>query len=134
MKELFRKLLPLLLMVAVAAAFTVPKKIQEHAAHRFGEPLFSHALPDQTRLIQADAGKDDRGDTMAALLLETDLTSEALVEFYSDLQYPPAETGEQVSLRAQPLDADSISALKQANLYTEGANYQFVFLCSRQNN
>ncbi len=131
MKETAKRFLPLVLMIAIMAAFLLPKRLQERAANQFGEPLFSHALPEGAKLIQQDAAKDDEGGTTAALLLQTDLTEEELLEFYSDRTYAPAEEGQTVTLRVKVLDENSIQALKQAKLYKEGAQYLFVYLYSK---
>ena len=131
MKELAKRLLPLLLMMAVLAAFLLPQRLKDRAAEKFGEPLFSHALPAESKLVQKDAATDDEGGTTAALLLQTDLSSEDLIAFYSDMEYPPAKEGQTVKLSCKALDDASIDALKQADLYEEGANYQFVYLYSK---
>lgn len=131
MKEISKKLLPLLLMLLILAAFLIPKKLESRAANAFGEPLFSHALPEGAKLVQQDAAKDKEGGTTAALLLQTDLSSEALETFYADISYPPAKDGQTVTLSAKPLDDASISALKQAKLYEEGSNYQFLYIYSK---
>ncbi len=131
MKETAKRFLPLILILVIMAAFLIPKRLQERVAEQFGEPLFSHALPEGAKLIQQDAAKDDEGGTTAALLLQTDLTEEALLEFYSDMTYAPAKEGQSVTLKVKPLDENSIQALKQAKLYEEGAQYQFVYLYSK---
>lgn len=130
-RELIKRLLPLLLMIAVLAAFLLPKKLEERAANQFGAPLFSHALPEDSELIQKDAGKNEDGSIMAAMILKTDLSSEELESFYGDTTYPPAEDGQTVTLNASALDDSSLEALKKAKLYEEGAYYQFVFLISK---
>ena len=130
-KEVIKRLLPALLIILVMAAFLLPNKLEERKANQFGEPLFSHALPQNTEIIQKDAGKNDDGSIMAALLLKTDLTSEELETFYGDTVYAPAEEGQAVTLSAKPLDENSLAALKQAKLYEDGASYQFVFLTSK---
>ena len=130
-KEVIKRLLPAFLMVAVMAAFLLPKKLEERNANQFGEPLFSHALPENAELIQKDSGKTDDGSIMAALLLKTDLTSEELELFYGDAVYAPAKEGQTVTLSAKALDENSLDALKKAKLYEDGASYQFVFLTSK---
>ena len=130
-KEVMKRLLPAFLMVAVMAAFLLPKKLEERNANQFGEPLFSHTLPENAELIQKDSGKTDDGSIMAALLLKTDLTSEELELFYGDAVYAPAKEGQTVTLSAKALDENSLDALKKAKLYEDGASYQFVFLTSK---
>ena len=130
-KEVIKRLLPAFLMVAVMAAFLLPKKLEERNANQFGEPLFSHTLPENAELIQKDSGKTDDGSIMAALLLKTDLTSEELELFYGDAVYAPAKEGQTVTLSAKALDENSLDALKKAKLYEDGASYQFVFLTSK---
>jgi len=130
-KELIKRLLPALLMIAVLAVFLLPGKLEERKANQFGEPLFSHTLPEGAELIQQDAGKTDDGSVMAAMILKTKMSSEELEAFYGDISYTPAEEGQAVTLNASPLDESSLAALKQAKLYEEGAVYQFVFLTSK---
>ena len=131
MKETAKRFLPLLIIIAVMAAFLVPKRLQEQAANQFGEPLFSHALPDGAKLIQQDAAKDKEGGTTAALLLQTDLTKEELLDFYGDMTFAPAKEGQTVALQVKTLDEGSMQALRQAKLYEEGAQYRFVYLYSK---
>ena len=45
MKEKLKMVLPILVMIAMLAAFLLPDKLEEMACHDFGEPLFTHALP-----------------------------------------------------------------------------------------
>lgn len=130
-KELIKRLLPALLMIVVLAVFLLPGKLEERKANQFGEPLFSHALPEGAELIQQDAGKTDDGSVMAAMILKTKMSSEELEAFYGDISYTPAEEGQAVTLNASPLDESSLAALKQAKLYEEDAVYQFVFLTSK---
>ena len=130
-KELIKRMLPAVLMIVVMAAFLLPGKLEDRVAEKFGEPLFSHALPNGAELIQNDAGKNDDGSIMAAMILKTDLSSDELEVFYGDTKYPPAKEGQTVILRCQPLDDNSITALKQAKLYEDGASYQFVFISSK---
>lgn len=131
MKEKIKGFVPLILLVAVLAVMWVPKKLEQRACDEFGKPLFTHALPENAVLVQKDAARDDDGGTTAALLLKTDLSSEALTAFYSDMVYPPAGEGQTVTLEAKALDESSLEALKQAKLYEEGASYQFVYLYSK---
>lgn len=131
MKETAKRFLPLLLMIAILAAFIIPKRLQDRAANQFGEPLYSHALPEGAKLVQKDAAKDKEGGTTAALLLQTDLNEDELLAFYSDTAYTPAEEGQTVSLNVKALDESSLQALKQAKLYEEGAQYWFVYLYSK---
>lgn len=131
LKEIAKRFLPLLLMLAVLAVFLLPQRLEDRAAEKFSEPLFSHALPEGAELIQQDAAKDDEGGTTAALLLKTDLSNEALHAFYNDVVYPPAEEGQTVELQVKALDEDSLAALKQAELYEDGASYHFVYLYSK---
>ena len=71
--------------------------------------------------------------TMATQILEFSQTPQQaqLEEFYSDVEYPPAEEGQGVTLAAKELDSASISALQQAGLYEEGKHYWFVYLVSQ---
>lgn len=131
MKEKIKNFLPILLMAAILTAFLLPKKLEQKACNDFGAPLFDHALPADTKVVQQSAVKDEEGGVTAALLLQTTLSSEELKAFYGDTDYPPMEEGQTVTLSAKPLDADSMEALKQAKLYEEGASYQFVYLYAK---
>lgn len=129
-KEILMRFVPLLIMLAVLAAFLLPGKLSDRRAEQFGKPLFSHTLPEGAKLIQKDAAENDDGSTMAALLLQTDLTPAELEAFYGDISYAPANEGETTSLSASALDESSLAALKQAKLYEDGASYCFVYLIS----
>lgn len=130
MKDKVRIIAPLVILLALLAAFLLPKYLENRAADQFGAPLFNHALPEDATLIQKDAAKTEEGGMMAALLLKTDLTSEALEAFYADVEAEPAQPGDTLILRAKALDESSVEALKQAKVYEEGASYQFVYLYS----
>lgn len=131
MKEKTMRFMPLVLLLVLAAVLLVPKWLEERACNAFAAPLYSHAVPEGAVLIEKAAAKDDDGGITAALLLETDLSSEELVQFYSDEDYPPAGEGQTVTLEAKELDESSIAAMKQAKLYEEGKQYQFVYLYSK---
>ena len=130
MKEKVRVLAPLVILLALLAAFLLPKYFENRAADQFGAPLSNHALPETATLIQKDAAKTEEGGIMAALLLKSDLTSEELEDFYADVEAEPAQPGDTLILRARELDESSVEALKQAKIYEEGASYQFVYLYS----
>ena len=131
MREKLKSFLPLILMIAVLAAFLLPQKLEERACNAFGAPLFEHALPEGAKLVQQAAAKADDGTVTAAIILQTELTSEVLEVFYADRDYPPMEEGQTVTLSAKALDQASLDALKEADLYEEGASYQFVYLYSK---
>lgn len=128
--EKLRLLAPLVVLLALVAVILVPKYLESKAADAFAEPLFSHALPAETKVIEQDAAKTDDGGMMAAMLLQTDLSSEELEAFYADVEAQPAREGDMVTLSAKALDESSLEALQQAKLYEEGAQYQFVYLYS----
>ena len=131
MKEDIKKWIPLLVLLVFLATIFVPRWVEERVCMKYGEPLFAHALPENTELISKDAAKDDAGGITAALLLKTDLTSEELEAFYSDLDCPPAEEGQTVTLTAKALSEDDLEVLQKAKLYEEGASYQFVYVYSK---
>ena len=114
----------------IAVAFG-PRWINQAVGMSFGEPLFEHPLPEDAILISKDAAKDDEGTITAAMLLQTDLTSEELEAFYADLECPPAKKGQTVSIQAKALTEEDLQVLKQAKLYEEGACYQFVYVYSK---
>lgn len=128
MKEKLKSFLPIIAMIAILTAFLLPGKLEERACNAFGAPLFEHTLPEGAKLVQQAAAKADDGTVTAAIILQTDLSSEVLENFYADREYPPMEEGQTVTLSAKALDESSINALKEAKLYEEGAAYQFVYL------
>ena len=131
MKENLMKWGPLLILVVFLMTIFVPRWMNERSAMKFGEPLFAHALPDDTTVISQDAAIDDNGGVTAAILLQTNLTSEELAAFYADVQCPPAKEGQTVTVEAKALTEDDLAVLKQAKLYEEGASYQFIYVYSR---
>lgn len=118
------------LALLVLAAVLLPKRLEERACNRFAEPLYSHALPADARLVQKSAVKDKSGGYTAAVILAADTTEEALVRFFGDIQYPPAKEGQSVTLAAKPLDENSLAALQKAGLQQAGESYWFVYIYS----
>ena len=100
--EKLRLLAPAIILLAFALVMLVPKYFEGKAADAFGAPLFEHALPADTEVIEQDAAKTNDGGMMAAMLLKTDLTSEELEAFYADVDAQPAEEGDVVTLSARP--------------------------------
>lgn len=131
MKEKWMKLVPLAVLLVFFATIFVPRWINERSAMKFGEPLFAHELPADTTVISQDGAKSDDGSVLAAMLLKTNLTSDELEAFYSDINCEPAEEGQTVSVLAKALTEEDLDVLKQAKLYEEGASYQFVYLQSK---
>ena len=120
----------LLLGLVLVAALVLPKRIEQKKVDAFAKALYTHAIPDGVTVIQRSAAKDDSGGCTAALIVATDLTQEALEQSYGDADYPPFRAGQAVTLKAKPLDADSLAALEQAGLKQEGKTYWFVYLYS----
>ena len=120
----------LILGLLIVAALVLPKRIEQRKVDAFAKALNAHAIPDGVTLIQRSAAKDDAGGCTAALIVATDLTQEELEQAYGDMDYPPFRAGQTVTLKAKPLDADSLAALEQAGLKKEGETYWFVYLYS----
>ena len=131
MKENLIKWGPLLVLLVFLMTIFVPRWMNERSAMKFGEPLFSHALPQDATVVSQDAAGDSNGGVTAAILLQTNLSSEELAAFYADVQCPPAKDGQIVTLEAKALNEDDLAVLKQAKLYEEGASYQFIYVYSR---
>ena len=51
MKQTLKRFIPLVLILLLMAAAMIPEKIQERKFQTFGEPLFSHALPEGSKLM-----------------------------------------------------------------------------------
>lgn len=121
------------LSLAVIWAIMLPKGLSNRKAEAFAQPFFSHAAPQGAEVLQQTATRqkeDGAYVTMATQILEFSQAPQQaqLEEFYSDVEYPPAEEGQGVTLAAKELDSASISALQQAGLYEEGKHYWFVYL------
>lgn len=130
-KQIVLSLLGLAALIALIGALMVFQQGQKAEAVAFGEPLFAHALPSGAQVVQQEAKRDDAGVMTAAMLLRWDGGSaEELLAFYSDTTYPPFEEGQTTHLQTRPLDEASIETLKRADLYTEGADYWFIWLTS----
>ena len=131
MKEKIMKWVPLLVLFVFLLTFFVPRWMNDRAAMTFGEPLFTHPLPNGAEIISQDGAVDEEGGVTAAILMKTDLTSEELQIHYTDLQCPPAKEGQVVTLEAKALTENDLEVLKQARVYEEGASYQFVYVYSK---
>ena len=120
-------------LAIIWVAFLLPAMGDKKVADAFAEPLFTHALPEGAEQVQqeADRSKTDGGKMTAAyLLLSADTTEDELYTFYNDVDYPPAQEGDTVTLHVQPLDDASLNALEQGGLDVEGKSYWFVYLVS----
>lgn len=120
----------MILGLLLLAAVLLPKRLEQRACDKFAKPLYSHALPEGSRLVQKSAAKGKSEDFTAALILATDLEKEELVAFFGDTEYPPAKKGQIVTLEAKPLDDGSLDALQQAGLQQAGEIYWFVYIYS----
>ncbi len=121
-------------LAIIWVAFLLPAMGDKKVADTFAEPLFTHALPEGAEQVQqeADRSKTDGGKMTAAyLLLSADATEDELYTFYNDVDYPPAQEGDTVTLHVQPLDDASLDALEQGGLDVEGKSYWFVYLVSQ---
>lgn len=121
-------------LAIIWVAFLLPAMGDKKVADAFAEPLFTHALPEGAEQVQqeADRSKTDGGKMTAAyLLLSADATEDELYTFYNDVDYPPAQEGDTVTLHVQPLDDASLDALEQGGLDVEGKSYWFVYLVSQ---
>jgi len=129
MKETLRRyILPAIAIIIVVGALTVESWLPELAGASYKKAMYSHPLPENTELLQKDIAMQAGGGIMTALLLETDLTSEELIAFYSDVVTQLQEQGKEVVLDAQALNEESLEAVKQAGAYEEDRGYQFVYL------
>lgn len=131
MNDTVRRLLPLVLLLALLAVLLVPKYMTGRTCQRFGQPLFEHPVPEGSEIVVTDADKDDAGVITAAMILKTDWTSEELEAFYEDLDCQPVKEGQTVCLEAKTLTEDDLAVLEKANVYEPGASYQFIYVTSR---
>jgi len=130
MNENLRKWLPwVMILLFIAVAFG-PRWVDSAVSHRFGKPLFDHELPENAVLVSKDAARDSNGVITAALLLQTDLTSEELESFFADVECEPVKEGQIVRVEAKALTEADLDVLKTAKLYAEGEKYQFVYVTS----
>ncbi len=129
MKDVLKRyVLPLIAIIVVIGALTVESWLPELAGNAYKKVMYSHPLPENTILIEKDVAMQSGGGIMTALLLETDLTSEELIDFYSDVVTQLQSQGKEVVLDAQQLNDESLEAIKQAGSYHEDRGYQFVYI------
>lgn len=131
MNEKLRKWLPWVMIVLFIAVVYGPRWIDNATANRFGKPLFAYPLPEDAVLVSQDAAKDGEGVITAALLLQTDWSSEDLEAYYADLRIEPVKDGQTISVEAKALTEADLDVLKTAKLYVEGEHYQFVYVTSK---
>ena len=131
MHEKLRKWLPWVMIVLFIAVVYGPRWIDNATANRFGKPLFAYPLPEDAVLVSQDAAKDGEGVITAALLLQTDWSSEELEAYYTELQMEPVKDGQTISVEAKALTEADLDVLKTAKLYVEGEHYQFVYVTSK---
>ena len=125
------KWVPLVMLLAFVLTMLVPRWIDQQICMKFGEPLFAYPLPEGSSIVSQDGARDDDGVITAAILIKTDLTSEELETYYANLTMEPVKEGETVEIQAKPLTDADLEVLKKAQIYEEGASYQFVYACSR---
>ena len=128
MNETLRKWLPWVLILLFVAVVFGPRWVDSAISHNFGQPLFDHALPEDTVLVSKDAARDSEGVITAALLLQTDRTSEELEAFYSDLDIEPVKEGQTIHVEAKALKESDLDVLKTAKLYGEGEQLPFLYV------
>lgn len=129
-KQKIGYILFLVIGLALILLLVVPKRIQERQCNAFAKPLYNHALPEDMKLVQKSAAKDDAGGFTAALILAGAKEEGELFAFYNDTAYPPAKEGQTVTLAVKPLDESSLSALEQAGMREENQTYWFVYIYS----
>ena len=120
----------IILITVLFAAVAIPKRLDQKVCTRFAEPLYSHSLPEGAELVQQSSAKGKSGDFTAALILATNLTEQELLDYFGDMEYPPAKKGQTVTLHAKLLDDASLEALDKAGLRQEGKTYWFVYIYS----
>ena len=125
-------LLFLIVIFLLVLAGALPKTIREIQAKQFAKPLFKHAVPENSRVIQTYAEKStENGSTFAAIILQSTKTDQELLAFYSDVDYPPAGKTDTVSLQVLPCPEDHITILKNNGLYQQDAgDCWYIYLYS----
>ena len=131
MNEKLKKWLPWIMILLFIAVVYGPRWIGNATAMRFGKPLFDYPLPEETVLVSKDAAKDGEGTITAALLLQTDLSSEELEAFYANLEIEPVKDGQKIHVEAKALTEEDLDVLRTAKLYVDGEQYQFVYVTSK---
>jgi len=107
---------------------------QDKKLNAFSAPLFDHALPEETRLVSSyadDSANDGVRQAFACLIVQSSLTQEELLAFYSDTDYSPAREGDTVTLQVLPVEGESLETLKNTKQYQEeGGPYWYIYLYS----
>ena len=124
----------LILIAILVLAGALPKTLREQNAKRFAKPLFTHALPADSEAVQTYAEQqqaDGVTTTFATIILRSSLSEDELLAFYSDTDYPPAKTGDTVTLQVLPVQEDALTVLKNAGYAKEGdGSYWYIYLYS----
>ena len=129
MKEILRRyILPAVAILVIISALMVESWLPDLVGRKYAKALFEHTLPAETIMLQKDVVMQQGGGVMAAMLLETDLTSEELLQFYGDVLSQLEAQGKEAVLDAEPLNEDSLAAVREAGYYQEDRGYQFVYL------
>ncbi len=123
-------ILPVVLL-AIFLAMWLPNRNENTRINNFAQQIYDHDHPAYTGLIARDVAKDLNGVTTAAILLQTDLSVEELVEFYSDTEYEPVEEGQTVTVEVHELTEKQLKSVQKSMLYVEGANYKYLYLISK---
>lgn len=129
-KQRVRYWISLAIGLLVLTVLFLPKRLEQRECDLFAEPLYTHTLPEGSRLVQKSAVKSEDGSFTAALILASDMEAEELLDFFDDVTYPAAKEGQVVSLDVKPLDQESLEAMQKAGLKKEDETYYFVYIYS----
>lgn len=126
----------LLFMVVCIVIAVMPRTIRQINARRFARPLFEHSVPENAivleKLCQQEKNDDGVMATYAAVIVQTTLSEEDLLEYYSDTEYPAARKGDTVTLNVYPVADSDLSVLEDnADDYrSDGGNCYYIYLYS----
>lgn len=136
-KKLDKKYYGIIVLVVIMIGCAIGALIgdrQDKKLDDFAAPLFEHAVPADTRLVDSVADTNSQGghtSSIACLILQSPLSQEELEAFYSDFTPAPAREGDTATLKVYPLTDDQLESLKSSQYYQEeGGSYWYIYMYS----
>ena len=134
MIEFIKKYWAMAVMVLVIAAiFTVPSMMEQVRLTKFGEPLTLHELPPDTICLHRGVQYQDMSEEkIAVMMLRTPLTMDETKEFFSDILQTEAAEKYNLILNVEEVAETDLGVVKEHGYYDENMNYFFVYIYSTE--
>jgi len=123
----------IVIVLMIAAIFTVPSLIEQINLNKFGEPLTLHELPPDTICLHRGVQYQDMSEEkIAVMMLRTPLTLEETKEFFSDILTTEAAEEYNLILNAEEVAETDLGIVKEQGFYDKNMNYYFVYIYSTE--